>query len=151
MRTLWSNQPDQATSVQNQRPAQRSDEFSEDKTEWLKVIYLTAGDEIAIVEPSTLNVQRVVWDKIQSIEFVGYEQVYDIEVEGTHNFIANGILAHNTYISGNVGIGTTSPYSLLSISNSVSTAANTPLFTIASTTAGTATSTLLTVLANGNV
>jgi len=53
--------------------------------------------------------------------------------------------------TGNVGIGTTSPYSLLSISNSVSTAANTPLFTIASTTAGTATSTLLTVLASGNV
>jgi len=51
----------------------------------------------------------VVWDEIQSIEYVGEEQVYDIEVEGTHNFIANGILAHNTYMSGNVGIGTTAP------------------------------------------
>ncbi|MBP7796784.1 MAG: hypothetical protein KA059_08435 [Elusimicrobiales bacterium] len=30
-------------------------------------------------------------------------------MEGTHNFIANEILVHNTYISGNVGIGTTSP------------------------------------------
>ncbi len=58
----------------------------------------------------------------------------------------NGLL-----VQGNVGIGTTSPYSLLSISNSVSTPANTPLFTIASTTAGTATSTFMTVLANGNV
>ena len=27
-------------------------------------------------------------------------QVYDIEVEGTHNFIAQGIVAHNTYIGG---------------------------------------------------
>ncbi|MDO8561751.1 MAG: tail fiber domain-containing protein [bacterium] len=53
--------------------------------------------------------------------------------------------------SGNVGIGTTSPYSMLSISNSATTAANTPLFTIASTTGGTSTSTLMTVLANGNV
>lgn len=53
--------------------------------------------------------------------------------------------------SGNVGIGTTSPYSVLSISNSVNTSANTPLLAIASTTAGTATSTLLTVLASGNV
>jgi len=52
---------------------------------------------------------------------------------------------------GKVGIGTTSPYSLLSISNSVVTAPNTPLLTIASTTAGTATSTLMTVLANGRV
>src|SRR3990167_4355569 len=66
---------------------------------------------------------------------------YDTTVAPT-----NGLL-----VEGNVGIGTTTPYSLLSISNSASTAANTPLFTIASTTAGTATSTLMTVLANGNV
>ena len=60
----------------------------------------------------------------------------------------------STYLAtagGNVGIGTTSPYSLLSISNSATAAANTPLFTIASTTGGTSTSTLMTVLANGNV
>ncbi|OGZ40384.1 MAG: hypothetical protein A3I88_00985 [Candidatus Portnoybacteria bacterium RIFCSPLOWO2_12_FULL_39_9] len=42
----------------------------------------------------------VKWDKITSIERVGQEQVYDIEVEGTHNFIGNDIVAHNTYISG---------------------------------------------------
>jgi endosialidase-like protein/surface protein with Ig-like domain len=53
--------------------------------------------------------------------------------------------------AGLFGIGTTSPYSLLSVSNSASTPANTPLFTIASTTGGTSTSTLMTVLANGNV
>ncbi|MFA6585059.1 MAG: hypothetical protein WCS97_01290, partial [Candidatus Paceibacterota bacterium] len=56
-----------------------------------------------------------------------------------------------SYSVGNVGIGSTSPYSLLSISNNLNTTADTPLFTISSTTAGTATSTLLTVLANGNV
>lgn len=53
--------------------------------------------------------------------------------------------------NGNIGIGTTSPYSLLSISNNLNTSANLPLFTIASTTGGTATSTFMTVLANGNV
>jgi hypothetical protein len=42
-----------------------------------------------------------------------------------------------------LGIGTTSPYSLLSISNSASTLANTPLFSIASTTGGTSTRTVL--------
>jgi|GEM_PF-3530772 len=55
------------------------------------------------------------------------------------------------YSTGNVGIGTTSPYSLFSLSNSASTLANTPLFTIASTTAGTATSTLMTILASGRI
>jgi hypothetical protein len=57
-----------------------------------------------------------------------------------------------SYINGgNLGIGTTSPYSFLSISNSATTAINTPLFTIASTTAGNSTTTLMTVLANGYV
>jgi len=41
----------------------------------------------------------LLWDKIVSIEPLGLEHVYDIEVDGTHNFIANGIFAHNTYIS----------------------------------------------------
>jgi hypothetical protein len=43
----------------------------------------------------------ILWDKIVSIEPVGYEHVYDIEVEGTHNFIGNGIFAHNTYLESN--------------------------------------------------
>ncbi|MBI4657031.1 MAG: hypothetical protein HY746_09855, partial [Elusimicrobia bacterium] len=59
----------------------------------------------------------ILWDRVISIEFYGKEQVYDIEVEGTHNFVANGILAHNTYISGNVGIGTTGPATKLHISD----------------------------------
>ncbi|MGB9586016.1 MAG: hypothetical protein ACPL7A_01195, partial [Anaerolineales bacterium] len=57
----------------------------------------------------------MLWEKIKSIEFVGYEQVYDISVEGTHNFVANSIVAHNTYISGNVGIGTTGPDNKLTL------------------------------------
>ncbi|MDR3571053.1 MAG: tail fiber domain-containing protein [Candidatus Pacebacteria bacterium] len=51
---------------------------------------------------------------------------------------------------GNVGIGTSSPYGLLSITNSASTAAGTPLFTVASTTGGTSTSTLFTIANNGD-
>ncbi|MBU2460550.1 hypothetical protein KKG44_05555 [Patescibacteria group bacterium] len=73
---------------------------------WTKVIYLKVGDEIAVQDGET-----IAWQKIQSIEYAGYEQVWDIEVENTHNFVANGIIAHNTYISGNVGIGTTNPSS----------------------------------------
>ncbi len=44
-----------------------------------------------------------------------------------------------------LGIGTSSPFSRLSISNSATTPVNTSLFTVASTTAGTATSTLFTI------
>jgi hypothetical protein len=55
------------------------------------------------------------------------------------------------YGTENVGIGTTSPYAKLSISNSASTPANTPLLFVASTTGGVATTTLFKINANGSI
>ncbi len=37
----------------------------------------------------------ILWYPIKSIEKYGDEEVYDIEVEGTHNFIANNAITHN--------------------------------------------------------
>jgi len=48
-----------------------------------------------------------------------------------------------------VGIGTSSPYALLSVSNSATTTGATPLFVIASTTGGTATTTLFSISNTG--
>ena len=43
---------------------------------------------------------RPIWsvttDIIESIAPCGVEEVYDIEVEGTENFVANGLISHNT-------------------------------------------------------
>ncbi|NUM47601.1 MAG: DNA polymerase III subunit alpha, partial [Anaerolineales bacterium] len=39
----------------------------------------------------------IYWDRIISIEYVGEERTYDLEVPGTHNFIANDILVHNSH------------------------------------------------------
>jgi replicative DNA helicase len=36
------------------------------------------------------------WERIVGIEAVGEEPVYDATVEGTHNFVANGISVHNS-------------------------------------------------------
>lgn len=36
------------------------------------------------------------WDRIVSIEQLGSQPVYDATVKGTHNFIADGIVAHNS-------------------------------------------------------
>ena len=33
---------------------------------------------------------------VESVEFYGYEDVYDMEVEDNHNFVANGVLVHNS-------------------------------------------------------
>ncbi len=38
----------------------------------------------------------VYWDAVQSIEPIGEQKVYDATVLGTHNFIADGIIVHNS-------------------------------------------------------
>lgn len=38
----------------------------------------------------------IYFDKITEIESIGKKQCYDLEIEGTHNFIANDIIVHNT-------------------------------------------------------
>jgi hypothetical protein len=37
-----------------------------------------------------------VWDTIESIEPAGEEQVFDLTVPGPHNFLANGLVVHNS-------------------------------------------------------
>ena len=37
----------------------------------------------------------VVWDSIESIEFVGQKHVYDLQTSNNHNYLANNIVVHN--------------------------------------------------------
>jgi hypothetical protein len=77
--------------------------------EWKKVSQLAVGMEIAVPKEDAMRRQEdrtvktdggddILWDEIISIEHIGREQVWDIEVEGTRNFVGNGIFAHNTYL-----------------------------------------------------
>jgi predicted phage terminase large subunit-like protein len=43
-----------------------------------------------------LSIYDVATDQIVSIDFSGQEEVFDVEVERTENFIANGVVSHNT-------------------------------------------------------
>jgi replicative DNA helicase len=43
-----------------------------------------------------LATSDVAWDRIVAIEPLGEEEVFDATVLGTHNFIANGLVAHNS-------------------------------------------------------
>ncbi|MFZ3074315.1 MAG: NYN domain-containing protein, partial [Minisyncoccales bacterium] len=105
---------------------------------WTKVSQLREGQMIAVAGDNA----KPQYERIAKIEKLPAEQVYDIEVEGTHNFVGNGIVAHNTYLqgadqlntsfalrvqdsaaadkfvvtnAGNVGIGTTAPGARLDV------------------------------------
>jgi replicative DNA helicase len=44
----------------------------------------------------SLATDDVLWDRVVSVEALGPQPVYDATVKGTHNFIADGIIAHNS-------------------------------------------------------
>lgn len=56
-------------------------------------------DNFKQIKEKTINLNKLNLVKIKSIEYIGEEEVFDIEVEGTHNFIANGILVHNSQLT----------------------------------------------------
>ena len=47
-------------------------------------------------ELSQLAASDVLWDEIKSIEPDGVEEVFDARVPGTHNFIADNVVVHNS-------------------------------------------------------
>jgi DNA polymerase-3 subunit alpha len=44
-----------------------------------------------------LAANDIYWDQIVSIEYIGELPTYDLTIPGTHNFIANNILVHNSH------------------------------------------------------
>lgn len=69
---------------------------------WLSIeLGLKAGVSVVV-----LNEAGDGWAEaeIQSITYAGQSQTYDIEVEWDHNFIANGIVCHNTGKSFTLGV-----------------------------------------------
>ncbi|MDQ3885969.1 MAG: replicative DNA helicase [Actinomycetota bacterium] len=47
-------------------------------------------------ELEMLATNDIFWDKIVKVESMGEQVVYDATVPGTHNFVANGIVVHNS-------------------------------------------------------
>ena len=65
---------------------------------WVWVENLSVGDYIAVPDYETGIVK---WERINSITSLDKQHVYDLNIEGTNNFIANDIVAHNTGTDGN--------------------------------------------------
>jgi len=51
---------------------------------------------------AALAASDVVWDRVESIIATGQQQVYDLTVPDTHNFIANDVCVHNTTLALNM-------------------------------------------------
>lgn len=46
--------------------------------------------------------EDIVWDKIKSKKFIGEDETYDLEVPEYKNFIADGIIVHNSAVALNI-------------------------------------------------
>jgi hypothetical protein len=46
----------------------------------------------------------VFWDEIIDVTHVGTRMTYDIEVQDTHNFIANGLVTHNSTVARRIAV-----------------------------------------------
>ncbi|MEY2469748.1 MAG: replicative helicase, partial [Actinomycetota bacterium] len=73
---------------------------------WSRLDELEVGTQLAVVDvlwsfsvagqPKVSKEREVVWDKVEEVVSIGDQPVYDATVLETHNFIANGILVHNS-------------------------------------------------------
>jgi len=54
------------------------------------------ADELPDPYLADLGVSDVLWDEVVAVAPMGEAEVFDATVAGTHNFVANGIVAHNS-------------------------------------------------------
>ncbi|MCC6986460.1 MAG: hypothetical protein IT309_08530, partial [Anaerolineales bacterium] len=58
---------------------------------------LPRTEQAALAPLNPRPAHDIYWDRIAYIEYVGEKQTYDLEIEETHNFVANDILVHNSH------------------------------------------------------
>jgi replicative DNA helicase len=49
-----------------------------------------------------LSDSDVWWDEVESVEYVGEEETYDLDVPGLRNFVADDIIVHNSALVANI-------------------------------------------------
>jgi replicative DNA helicase len=54
------------------------------------------ADAVESKDLALLAASDVFWDEVREITPLGERPVYDATVEGTHNFVANGVIVHNS-------------------------------------------------------
>ena len=74
-----------------------------------------------ILEAEKLANSDIFWDEVISIENIKSEDdhVYDLSVEGTHNFVANGFIAHNTSLLGSLLLEIIPKFRIITVEDSL--------------------------------
>jgi replicative DNA helicase len=60
------------------------------------------ADVLGDSELANLATSDIYWDRIESIRYIGYRQVYDLTIPEHHNFVAEDIVVHNTTLAINI-------------------------------------------------
>ena len=68
----------------------------------------------------------IFWDEISLIQEIDKidDFVYDLTVPGTHNFVANGFIAHNTSLLGALMLEMKSKYRMLVLEDTIELPSN---------------------------
>jgi hypothetical protein len=74
------------------------------RTRLLKIGEILNSDKLKTIANSD-----IFWDKIESIEYSGEFETYDLTIDNYHNFIANDIIVHNTILTAYLAFNTTPP------------------------------------------
>ncbi|MFP5334562.1 MAG: replicative DNA helicase [Actinomycetes bacterium] len=56
------------------------------------------ADELESADLRSLSSSDVWWDEVVEVVPAGWERVYDLTVDGTHNFVADDVVVHNSTI-----------------------------------------------------
>jgi intein/homing endonuclease/MoxR-like ATPase len=70
----------------------------------------TLGDDADL---QLLAQSDLYWDAIVSVEPIGEHQVYDLSMADTHNFVANDIIVHNSWVSEHIAAAVSGDSTLL--------------------------------------
>lgn len=62
------------------------------------VISFNKGGHSVKQFPNHPLAKELVWQKIRSLEILGKEDTFDLEIEGTHNYFANWMVTHNSNV-----------------------------------------------------
>src|SRR6185436_7855437 len=66
----------------------------------LKWTSLTSGGQLLQVDAdlaSTKSTSDIFWDRVVSIEDAGVKDTFDLTVDVDHNFVADGLIVHNSH------------------------------------------------------